>query len=138
MWRLPGLLSQAAAAGRAAARTSSGHVRGSKGFSSGGDGSPLPRGWLRRLWIEELKREKEAARRLGGGALVCKAEGVGEDPLGYLANAARAFVNSGSAAAGIDKVRAGGAARGEVAPSKGGHYDPKDLPYLEASGFCNF
>ncbi|XP_037479183.1 altered inheritance rate of mitochondria protein 25-like [Triticum dicoccoides] len=132
MWRLPGLLSQAAAAGRAAARTRSSDVRGSKGFSSGGDGSPLPRGWLRRLWVEELKREKEAARRLGGGALVCKAEGVGEDSLGYLANAARAFVNSGSAAAGIDKVSAGGAARGEVAPSKGGHYDPKDLPYLEA------
>ncbi|VAH36329.1 unnamed protein product [Triticum turgidum subsp. durum] len=105
MWRLPGLLSQAAAAGRAAARTRSSDVRGSKGFSSGGDGSPLPRGWLRRLWVEELKREKEAARRLGGGALVCKAEGVGEDPLGYLANAARTFVNSGSAAAGIDKAK---------------------------------
>ncbi|RLM74887.1 altered inheritance rate of mitochondria protein 25 [Panicum miliaceum] len=67
---LPRLLSHAAAAGRAsaAARSTSSHVRGgSNGFASGGwDGSPaVPREWLRKLWREELRKQKEAARALG-------------------------------------------------------------------------
>lgn len=71
---LPRLLSHAAAAaGRAsaAARSTASHVRGgSHGFASGGsDGSPaVPREWLRKLWGDELKLQKEAARRLGAGA----------------------------------------------------------------------
>jgi hypothetical protein len=137
MRRLPALLSQAAAAGRAAARTSSSHARGSNRFASGaggGDGPPVPREWLRRLWVEELKKQKEApARGWGKRAEVAKAEGGAEDPLGYFANAARALVNSGSAAAGVGgRVRAGGAAGDEVA-----QYDVRDLGHLQASGFCN-
>ncbi|CAN6269138.1 unnamed protein product [Urochloa humidicola] len=68
---LPRLLSHAAAAGRAsaAARSATCHVKGggSHGFASGGwDGSPaVPREWLRKLWGEELKKQKEAARGLG-------------------------------------------------------------------------
>ncbi|CAN6276807.1 unnamed protein product [Urochloa humidicola] len=62
---LPRLLSHAAAA----ARSTTSHVRGggSHGFASGGwDGSPaVPREWLRKLWGEELKKHKEAARGLG-------------------------------------------------------------------------
>jgi hypothetical protein len=138
MMRLPALLAQAAVAGRAAARTSSSHVRGSNGFASGtsgGDGPPVPREWLRRLWAEELKRQKEApARGWGKRAEVAKADGGAEDPLGYFANAARALVNSGSAAAGVGRARAGGGAAGdEVA-----QYDVRDLGHLQASGFCNY
>ncbi|CAM0903005.1 unnamed protein product [Alopecurus aequalis] len=136
MRRLPALLSQAAAAGRAAARTSASHVRGSNGFASGTgggeDGTPVPREWLRKLWVEELKKQKEApARGWGKRAEVAKAEGgggpAGEDPLGYFANAARALVNSGSAAAGFGSVKAGGAAGDEVA-----QHDLRDIGYLEA------
>uniref|UniRef100_A0ACD5V505 Uncharacterized protein n=1 Tax=Avena sativa TaxID=4498 RepID=A0ACD5V505_AVESA len=133
MRRLRGLLSQAAAAGRAAAaRTSSSHVRGSNGFASGtgglGERSPVPREWLRKLWAEELKKQKEApAGGWGKRAEVAKAEGGGEDPLGYLANAARALVKSGSAAAGVGRVKAGEAAGDEVV-----QYDFRDLRQLEA------
>jgi len=64
---LPRLLSHAAAAGRAstAARSTTSHVSGgSHGFASGGwEGSPaVPREWLRKLWREELRKLKEAAR----------------------------------------------------------------------------
>jgi len=64
---LPRLLSHAAAAVKAsaAARSTTRHVTGgSHGFASGGwEGSPaVPREWLRKLWREELRKLKEAAR----------------------------------------------------------------------------
>ncbi|KAG2574431.1 hypothetical protein PVAP13_7KG327700 [Panicum virgatum] len=70
---LPRLLSHAAAAGKAsaAARSTTRHVTGgSHGFASGGwEGSPaVPREWLRKLWREELRKQKEAARALGAFA----------------------------------------------------------------------
>ncbi|KAF0892281.1 hypothetical protein E2562_014851 [Oryza meyeriana var. granulata] len=68
MRRLPRLLSHAAAAARAAARTTGSHVGGSNGFASGrggGDGTVVPREWLRKLWTEELRKQRDAARRWG-------------------------------------------------------------------------
>jgi len=70
---LPRLLSHAAAAVKAsaAARSTTRHVTGgSHGFASGGwEGSPaVPREWLRKLWREELRKQKEAARALGAFA----------------------------------------------------------------------
>lgn len=111
---LPRLLSHAAAAGRAsaAARSTTGLVKGggSHGFASGGrDGSPaVPREWLRKLWVDELRKQKEAARRWGAGA---------EPSLG-------AFASS---------VEAAGAAR--EAPSRNYQYESRDLNPFEASGF---
>jgi hypothetical protein len=67
------LLSHAAAAGKAtaAARSTTSHVRGgSHGFASGGweASSAVPREWLRKLWGEELRKRKEAARDTGAFA----------------------------------------------------------------------
>ncbi|KAM0907939.1 hypothetical protein ACQ4PT_015807 [Festuca glaucescens] len=120
---------------RAVARTNNSHVRGSNESASGtgrGDRSPLPREWLRSLWVEELKKQKEApARGWGKRVEVAKAEGGGgEDPLGYFANAARALVSAGSDAAGLGRVKAGGAGSGEVA-----QYDVRDLGHLEESRY---
>lgn len=121
---LPGLLSQA----RAAARASSSHARGSNGFATGGgDGPGVPREWMRKLWVEELRKQKDAARSLGRRAVAKADGGGGEDSLGFLARAARAFVNSEPAAAGAERM-----AGSEVAPSEGVQYDFRNLPYIEA------
>ncbi|KAK1613994.1 hypothetical protein QYE76_019511 [Lolium multiflorum] len=117
---------------RAVAGTNNSHVRGSNESASGtgrGDRSPLPREWLRSLWVEELKKQKETpARGWGKRVEVAKAEGGGgEDPLSYFTNAARALVSVGSDAAGLGRVKAGGAGSGEMA-----QYDVRDLGHLEA------
>jgi len=111
---LPRLLSHAAAAGRAsaAARSTPSLVKGgSHGFASGGwDGSPaVPREWLRKLWVDEL--------RWGVGASSGNAGSVAEPSLG-------AFASS---------VEAAGAAR--EAPSRNYQYEYRDLNPFEASGF---
>jgi hypothetical protein len=90
---LPRLLSHAAAAGRASAARATSHVRGgSHGFASGGDGPAVPREWLRKLWAEELKRQKEAAKRWGIG-------GTG-DSLGALASSEEPVLPDGRVMAG--------------------------------------
>ena len=48
----------------------------------------------------------------------------------YFTNAARAFLNSEYAATGFDRVRDAGAVNDEVAPSKGGQYDVRDIMHL--------
>ena len=48
----------------------------------------------------------------------------------YFTNAARAFLNSEYAATGFDRVRDAGAVDDEVAPSKGGQYDVRDIMHL--------
>ncbi|EEC77917.1 hypothetical protein OsI_17247 [Oryza sativa Indica Group] len=86
---LPRLLSHAAAAGRATARTTGSHARGSNGFASGrggGDGAVVPREWLRKLWTEELRRQRDAARRWGRRA-VATTDGGGADSFGDFARA---------------------------------------------------
>uniref|UniRef100_A0A0A9FVS3 Phospholipid scramblase n=1 Tax=Arundo donax TaxID=35708 RepID=A0A0A9FVS3_ARUDO len=114
---LPRLLSHLAAAGSAAAARTSSHVRGgslSNGFASGGGGGgglAVPREWLRKLWAEELRKQKEAARRWGVGATV--------------------NVGGGDGAGGsLGALRAGGAA-GE-APASSYQYDGGDLKPVEA------
>ncbi|WVZ86966.1 hypothetical protein U9M48_033676 [Paspalum notatum var. saurae] len=92
---LPRLLSHATAAGRtyAAARSATGLVRGrSHGFASGGwDGSPaVPREWLRKLWGDELRRQKEAARRLRFSASSGNDVGSPGSSLGAFASSAGA------------------------------------------------
>ncbi|KAJ1272593.1 hypothetical protein BS78_06G214500 [Paspalum vaginatum] len=92
---LPRLLSDAAAAGRtyAAARSTTSLVRGgSHGFASGGwDGSPaVPREWLRKLWGDELRRQKEAARRLRFSASPGNGGGSPGSSLGAFASSAGA------------------------------------------------
>nr|AOZ57097.1 Scramblase family protein [Saccharum hybrid cultivar R570] len=116
---LPRLLSHAAAAGRAsaAARSTPSLVKGgSHGFASGGwDGSPaVPREWLRKLWVDELRKQKEAARRWGVGASPGNAGSGAEPSLG-------AFASS---------VEAAGAAR--EAPSRNYQYEYRDLNPFEA------
>uniref|UniRef100_A0A0E0KUP7 Phospholipid scramblase n=1 Tax=Oryza punctata TaxID=4537 RepID=A0A0E0KUP7_ORYPU len=86
---LPRLLSHAAAAGRATARTTGSHVGGSNGFASGrggGDGTVVPREWLRKLWTEELRKQRDAARRWGRRA-VATTDGGGADSFGDFARA---------------------------------------------------
>jgi hypothetical protein len=120
---LPRLLSHAAAAGRAsaAARSTTGLVKGggSHGFASGGwDGSTaVPREWLRKLWVDELRKQKEAARRWGVGASSWNTGGGAEPSLG-------AFASS---------VEVAGAAR--EAPSRSSQYKYQDLNPFEASRF---
>jgi hypothetical protein len=88
---LPRLISHAAAAGRASAARTTSHVRvGSHGFGSGGgggDGLAVPREWLRKLWAEELRKQKEAAKRWGIG-------GTG-DSLGVLASSEEPALQDG-------------------------------------------
>jgi hypothetical protein len=118
---LPRLLSHAAAAGRASAARTTSHVRvGSHGFGSGGggDGLAVPREWLRKLWAEELRKQKEAAKRWGIG-------GTG-DSLGVLASSEEPALQDG-------RVMARGAA--DEAPSRTYQYDDRDLKPVEASGF---
>jgi hypothetical protein len=111
---LPRLLSHAAAAGRASAARATSHVRGgSHGFASGGDGPAVPREWLRKLWAEELKRQKEAAKRWGIG-------GTG-DSLGALASSEEPVLPDGRVM--------------DEAPSRSYQYDDRDLKPVEASGF---
>ena len=57
-------------------------------------------------------------------------DAVGENFLSYFAGAARAFMNSEYAATGFDRVRDAGAVDDEVAPSKGGQYDIRDIMHL--------
>uniref|UniRef100_A0A804MB05 Phospholipid scramblase n=1 Tax=Zea mays TaxID=4577 RepID=A0A804MB05_MAIZE len=69
---LPRLLSHSIEVGRASAagRSNPSLVKaGSHGFASGGwDGSPaVPREWLRKLWVDVLKKQKEDARRSDQG-----------------------------------------------------------------------
>uniref|UniRef100_A0A0D9W8Y5 Phospholipid scramblase n=1 Tax=Leersia perrieri TaxID=77586 RepID=A0A0D9W8Y5_9ORYZ len=96
---LPRLLSHAAAgSGRAAARTRGSHGGGSNGFASGsggGDGTVVPREWLRKLWTEELRKQRDAARRWGRRA-AANAEGGGADSYGDLAKAATGFAGAGA------------------------------------------
>ncbi|CAD6262453.1 unnamed protein product [Miscanthus lutarioriparius] len=94
------LLSHATAAGRAsaAARSTPSLVKGgSHGFASGGrDGSPaVPREWLRKLWVDELRKQKEAARRWGVGASPGNAGGGAEPSLGAFASSVEAAGQTG-------------------------------------------
>lgn len=124
---LPRLLSHAAAAGRASAATArtTSHFRGgSHGFASGsrgGDGPAVPREWLRKLWVQELRYQKESAKRWGldGG------DGAGGS-LGAFARSEEAAMQGG-------RVRAGAAT--DEAPSRTYQYDGGDLKPVEASGF---
>ncbi|XP_052151038.1 altered inheritance rate of mitochondria protein 25-like [Oryza glaberrima] len=87
---LPRLLSHAAAAGKATARTTGSHVGGSNGFASGrggGDGTVVPREWLRKLWTEELRKQRDAARRWGRRAVATTDGGSGADSFGDFAKA---------------------------------------------------
>jgi hypothetical protein len=105
---LPRLLSHAAAAGRATARTTGSHARGSNGFASGrggSDGAVVPREWLRKLWTEELRRQRDAARRWGRRA-VATTDGGGADSFSDFARA----------------------------PSRSYQHDDRDLTPVEVSG----
>ncbi|KAL5214544.1 hypothetical protein ABZP36_003696 [Zizania latifolia] len=127
---LPRLLSHAAAAGRATARATGSHVGGSNGFASGrgsGDGAAVPLEWLRKLWVEELRKQRDATRSLGRRA-VATTEGGGADSFGDFAKAAIRFVRSETAAPGIGGRGAGH----EEAPSRGHQQDGRDLAPVEA------
>ncbi|ONM14322.1 scramblase-related [Zea mays] len=111
---LPRLLSHSIEVGRASAagRSNPSLVKaGSHGFASGGwDGSPaVPREWLRKLWVDVLKKQKEDARRWGIGASPGNA-GSGAEP------SLCAFANS---------VEAAGATR--EAPSRSYQYEYRGL-----------
>uniref|UniRef100_A0A0E0G439 Phospholipid scramblase n=2 Tax=Oryza nivara TaxID=4536 RepID=A0A0E0G439_ORYNI len=83
------LLSHAAAAGRATAKTTGSHVGGSNGFASGrggDDGTVVPREWLQKLWTEELRKQRDVARRWGWRA-VATSDGGGADSFGDFAMA---------------------------------------------------
>jgi hypothetical protein len=119
---LPRLLSHSIEVGRASAagRSNPSLVKaGSHGFASGGwDGSPaVPREWLRKLWVDVLKKQKEDARRWGIGASPGNA-GSGAEP------SLCAFANS---------VEAAGATR--EAPSRSYQYEYRGPNPVEASGF---
>ncbi|KAL6651318.1 hypothetical protein ACP70R_010243 [Stipagrostis hirtigluma subsp. patula] len=120
---LPRLLSHAAAAGRAAAARTTSHVSGgSHRFASGGgDGPPaVPREWLRKLWAEELRNQKESAKRWGAGAA-----GNG----GGSGSSLGAFGSYEEAAPRVERVRAARAA-GEAA-SRSYQYNGRDLSPVE-------
>ncbi|KAL6843849.1 hypothetical protein ACP4OV_026420 [Aristida adscensionis] len=125
---LPRVLSHATAASRAAAASATGRASGGPyGFASGGgDGPPaVSRGWLRKLWAEELRSQKEAAKRWGPGA-GAGAGGYGGGSGGSLG----AFAGSEEAAPPVGRGRAAGAAW--EAASRSYQFDGRDLSPVEA------